>query len=140
MDLNQYVEEAVEIMQDDDYSKDWKLRDLTGEVVRAAAAVLYPYANQYHYGESPKAHEIRAVAGRGWETFTDFQEIADEKHDRLVSDMIEAEVPNHLREKVRQVLGEKWVEKRIQEGWDVVVPSTNVQDSGVESIVAFRPM
>ena len=140
MNLNEYVEEAVEIMQDTDYSSDPKLQDLTGEVVRAAAAVLYPYANRYHQGEPPKAHEIRAVARRGWETFDSFEEIADEKHDRLVSDMIEAEVPNHLREKIRRGLGEKWVEKQTEAGWDVVVPSTNVQDSGVESIVAFRPM
>lgn len=140
MNIQEYVEKAVEIMEDDDYSSEPKLRELTGEVVRAAAMTLYADAVKNNPYASPNAMEIRAVARRGWETFNDYAEIAYTKYDTLASDLITAEVANHLREKVHQNLGENWIANRRDEGWDIAVPSGYGSDSLVESIVAFRPL
>lgn len=140
MDIQEYVETAVEIMLDDDYSAEPKLRDLTGEVVRAAAVVLYTQALAKGPNPAPNAHEIRAMARRGWETFNDEMEIADIHKDKLVSALIEEGIPNYLREQVRRELGANQIQTWLKAGWDVVVPSGYDSDSLVESIVAFRPM
>ena len=140
MNLNEYVDTAVEIMLDDDYSADPKLRDLTGEVVRAAAVVLYTQALAKGPNPAPNAHEIRAMAQRGWETYNDEMEIADIHKDKLVSALIEEGIPNYLREQVRRELGVNQIQTWLKTGWDVVVPSGYDSDSLVESIVAFRPM
>lgn len=122
--MTAYVEGITELMEDSDYSRFTWGGDVTQEVIRAAAVVVYREAGgSLDLDDSMEAEaEVISVLNRGWVTYDTLAEMAseDEDGDQLNSLMTQFGFPSAERDAADERVGRALITKARESGETVV--------------------